>query len=207
MPGCWVCAGRTRREPWENVRRRTIVRTLLVVLASVTAVPDALSTLTGRYCADWSSRSVHYPPLSAEDLYRASGSTAEAVVGWLPASFDGLAVPGLVLYSGEPDAGIWLHEMTHQSQMRREGLPRFAALYAWDWLQGRYHGCGPLDAYRSVRFEREAHAVAHEHQTHMWWIFADGAAAAVRAELRHLGTTSLRPEGFLERVLDRLSDG
>ena len=201
-----LCAERVGREPWKGMRRRTIVRTLLVVLASVTVVPDTVSSLTGRYCDDWSSRPVRYPPLSAEDLYRASGGITEAEVGWLPASFEGLAMPGLVLYSGEPDAGIWLHEMTHQAQMHREGVLRFAALYTWDWVQGRYHGCGPLDAYRSVRFEREANAVAHQNQAHMQWIYRDGATPAVRAELRYMGTTSLRPESFFERILRHWHD-
>ena len=182
------------------MRRKLVFRSLLVLLSTVTVVPDAFSMLSGRYCDQWADRAIRYPALSAADLYRASGGVQEAEVAWLPASFHGLAAPGLVLYAGEADAAIWLHEMTHQAQMDRDGLPRFALNYGWDWVQGRYHGCGPLDAYQAVRYEREAYAVAATNQGHMQDLYERGSSAAMRTELRYMGTASLRPRGLLERL-------
>lgn len=152
---CFVVSGTVY-----GVLRSRWSRILLALIALVTVVPDVFSVVAGRYCDDWSTRPVAHPPLPGELFAASAESVREVKVSWLPAGFSGLAFPGAVLFDGEPAASVWLHEMTHQAQMRREGLLRYAFFYASDWVVGRYNGCGPLEAYESVRFEKEANLVA-----------------------------------------------
>lgn len=135
------------------------LRVACVSVSLVTVVPDVVSVATGRYCQDWYNRSLPHEPLSGDLFADAAESSSEVQVSWLPAGFSGLSLPGVVLYSEEPEASLWLHEMTHQAQMRREGLLRYSFNYAKDWVVGRYQGCGPLESYRAIRYEREAQQV------------------------------------------------
>jgi len=151
LPGFGTVYG-VFRSRWSKV--------LLAAVASVTVFPDVFSVAAGRHCGDWSTRPVAHPPLSGELFATSAESVQELEVSWLPAGFSGLALPGVVFFDSEPEASVWLHEMTHQAQMRREGLLRYAFLYASDWVVGRYNGCGPLESYGAVRFEREANLIA-----------------------------------------------
>lgn len=84
--------------------------------------------------------------------------------GLFPPGFGGFALPDRIILSSrlgdelrhtDREHLIW-HEMVHIEQMRQEGAPRFAFVYATDWLRGRWSGCGSFAAYEAIRYEREA---------------------------------------------------
>ena len=52
------------------------------------------------------------------------------------------------------------HELVHVRQWKLAGTVRFLAVYLSDYLRGRMRGLGHGAAYRSIRYETEADAVA-----------------------------------------------
>ena len=57
-------------------------------------------------------------------------------------------------------AQLLVHELTHIEQLRRMGVLRHVAQYLSDYMRGRLRRVGHWDAYRAVRLEVEARAVA-----------------------------------------------
>jgi len=57
-------------------------------------------------------------------------------------------------------ARLLVHELTHIEQLRRMGVMRHVAQYLADYVRGRLRRVGHWDAYRGVRLEVEARAVA-----------------------------------------------
>jgi hypothetical protein len=53
---------------------------------------------------------------------------------------------------------LMVHELMHVEQLRRHGVPAHTLRYAADYVRGRRRGLRHWDAYRAVRFEREARA-------------------------------------------------
>ncbi|MDQ3782444.1 MAG: hypothetical protein M3349_05830 [Actinomycetota bacterium] len=53
-----------------------------------------------------------------------------------------------------------VHELAHLDQYRRIGALRHIARYTGDYLSARWHGRNHWDAYRDIRLEVEARAVA-----------------------------------------------
>lgn len=53
-----------------------------------------------------------------------------------------------------------VHELAHLDQYRRIGALRHIAGYTGDYLSARWHGRNHWDAYRDIRLEIEARAVA-----------------------------------------------
>lgn len=160
--------------------------------------------LSGRSCESWSSRRLAPVALPGEVFAEAVENTQETDIAWLPAGFSGLSLPGLVLYSGDPDVSLWLHEMTHQAQMRREGVLRYGFNYARDWIVGRYQGCGPLDSYHAIRYEREAHGVARVRSASVVDAYGAGDRTALVAEIRSLDDVGSGGRRFYQYLTDLL---
>jgi hypothetical protein len=57
-------------------------------------------------------------------------------------------------------AQLLVHELTHIEQLRRMGVLRHVAQYTADYVRGRFRRVGHWDAYRAIRLEVEARAVA-----------------------------------------------
>jgi hypothetical protein len=83
---------------------------------------------------------------------------------FLPPGFGGVALPDRIIVSSRLRAErrlsdreyiVW-HEIVHVEQMHQEGVPRFAFVYAADWIRGRWSGCGSFSSYEAIRYEREA---------------------------------------------------
>ena len=164
------------RRTWKVLRA-----TVIVFVLSAYVIPDVTATLTGASCASWQRRDVVLDTMVTDSIVDAARDTSEVQVPFLPGGAGGLALPGIVAFDGEPEASLWVHEMAHQVQMDREGLLRFAATYTYDWFQGRYHGCGPGDAYRTVRYELEAQAAGRHIDDVMREAFTEGRGAMVLA--------------------------
>jgi hypothetical protein len=67
-----------------------------------------------------------------------------------------------VVLSDDPSVlGLLLiHEFVHVRQWAHAGPVRFLARYLWDYTRGRLTGRSHLEAYRSIRYEAEARAIA-----------------------------------------------
>ena len=57
-------------------------------------------------------------------------------------------------------AQLLVHELTHIEQLRRLGVLRHVGQYTADYVRGRLQRVGHWDAYRAIRLEVEARAVA-----------------------------------------------
>jgi hypothetical protein len=122
-------------------------------------------------CDSWRKRPVDYTDLTVFELTALRDATPvhqppapiSAVV--FPGTMAGIALPGRVVLASktthrteERDA-LLLHELVHVEQMKRHGIPRFAANYSRDWLSGRLRGCGTFQSYQLIRYELEADAL------------------------------------------------
>lgn len=60
----------------------------------------------------------------------------------------------------EPDVSpqVVAHELVHQKQMDRHGIPGFYARYLWEYAKGLLHYRNHDQAYRNNPFEAEAYA-------------------------------------------------
>jgi hypothetical protein len=146
----------TRRRFQHGLLRRTVFGFVLVAYV----IPDVYSSVSGASCDGWRGRYVGDAHLDTEALVAVSKDTTQVRIPVLPAGFSGMALPGVVAFDGEPGAELWVHEMIHQQQMNDSGVARFTATYVVDWFVGRYHGCGPRDAYSAVRYETQARRAA-----------------------------------------------
>ncbi len=55
-------------------------------------------------------------------------------------------------------ARLVVHEVIHVSQWRQTGTAKFAVIYAFDYVRGRFQRRGHEDAYHGIRYEIEARA-------------------------------------------------
>lgn len=63
-----------------------------------------------------------------------------------------------LIFACRPLAGVdENHERIHLAQQRELLVLGFYLLYAWDYMMGRLIGLPPEQAYREIRFEREAY--------------------------------------------------
>lgn len=77
---------------------------------------------------------------------------------WLPVDADAITFGRHVFFrDGLPSQSLVAHELVHVRQYAELGIPRFIALYCWDYLVGRLNGLDHKTAYRSIRFEAEAY--------------------------------------------------
>lgn len=155
-------SNRTPPAPRRSFRRRLLRRSVLGFVLVAYVIPDVYSSVSGASCDEWRSRDVGHTPLDTEALVEISKDTTQLRIPVLPAGFSGMALPGVVAFDREPSPELWVHEMVHQQQMHDHGVARFAATYVVDWFTGRYHGCGPRDAYSAVRYETQAWLAANK---------------------------------------------
>ena len=121
-------------------------------------------------CLSWKERWIAYTDTTPARLHSLRAQTPVheapglASLGLLPGDFGGVALPDRIIISLRRNSGmthtdkehlIW-HEIVHVEQMRQDGLGAFLLRYVTDWMRGRWHGCGMLDAYEAIRYEREA---------------------------------------------------
>ena len=159
---------------WRWAVRLTRMYLLLFVLG-----PFMWSGVTGRTCATWSQRDVAALEAPSTDLAVAAASMHHIEVPILPAGWTGFAVPGATLLASDGTFDVVIHEAAHQIQMQQDGLVRYTLRYSSDWVRGLYSGCGPFDAYRSVRYEIQARDVQHRVPANAWGIAEGTEAGAV----------------------------
>ena len=58
--------------------------------------------------------------------------------------------------SDYPERIIW-HEVCHAIQQQIHGMPKYIYYHCKDWLQNKKNGMSNYDAYRNIRWEREAY--------------------------------------------------
>lgn len=77
---------------------------------------------------------------------------------YLPEGVDAITIKDHILFrSDKPSENLIRHEMTHVEQYRKEGAVRFLTIYAIDYVFGRLRGLSHKEAYRAVRYEKEAY--------------------------------------------------
>lgn len=155
------------------------------MLLAVLVTPDAYATLAGRSCGDWAARNAKGAGISMRDVADAAADTQERFAPALPFGYDAVATPGWVLYATDPNAELWVHEMAHQAQMRRDGALRYGWRYAREWLAGRFSGCGTLDAKRNIGYEREAELLGRQLNRHLEALWVDGDFRYLLEHMRH----------------------
>ena len=85
----------------------------------------------------------------------------------------GITLFPFIFVGDEGDDRLINHESIHIAQYRELFVIGFLLLYAWDFLYGFAKYRNYDDAYRSIRFEREAYANEHdEHYLEMRQRFA-----------------------------------
>lgn len=138
-----------------------MARIVVVVLVAVFwVVPDAVTLLTQAECGRWEDRERADERVRLAEIAGVAGDVGTVQLGFLPGELRGLALPGTVVFTGEPAPHLWVHEMAHQVQMRRDGVAVFSIRYVADWYRGRLHGCGFYDAYKAIGYELDAEAAA-----------------------------------------------
>lgn len=60
----------------------------------------------------------------------------------------------------DPGGQLLVHELVHVRQWRTDGFLRFILTYTLDYVRGRLRGARHTEAYRSIRYEVEAVAIA-----------------------------------------------
>ncbi len=74
--------------------------------------------------------------------------------------YKGMTVGNLIMIShSEEDCPEWLlkHEQVHVQQQKDWWYLPYYAVYAWDYIVGRFNGLTHWGAYRDIRFEKEAY--------------------------------------------------
>lgn len=131
---------------------------LLILILTPTAGADIWAAANRSSCSDWAKRPVQVREMTLDDIeqhYAAPVLTIRNAPGWTW----GIALPGVTILEEGSDFRAWAHEQAHQAQMRQDGYARYLARYTYEWLRGRYAGCGTHDAYRSISYEIEARAL------------------------------------------------
>lgn len=148
-------------EPAEGARRRALTRRAasmlaMLIIASVTIIPDLHAAHTRATCYTWSLRTIDLRPITFEQI--ASGADTQMVitVPEMPLWIGGAALPGVTLVAQDAGPTLWIHEQVHQIQMQQDGHFTFLTNYITDWYRGRFAGCGAFDAYQAIGYEREA---------------------------------------------------
>jgi hypothetical protein len=149
-------------EPRDRPQRLRVARISLVLFVVVFwLVPDVVVVLSRAECARWESRSRERERVSLTEIAEIAAGV-ETLQLELPGALRGLALPGAVVFTAEPAPHLWVHEMAHQVQMRRDGVGAFSTRYVADWYLGRLNGCGFFDAYRAIGYELDAEASARQ---------------------------------------------
>lgn len=125
-------------------------------------IPDAVVVVSQAECASWENRFEKLDRVSLREIGEVAAGVETVELGFVPGSLRGLALPGAVVFTAEPLPYLWVHEMAHQVQMRRDGVVGFAVRYATDWYRGRLHGCGFFDSYEAISYELEAEETARQ---------------------------------------------
>lgn len=137
------------------MKRGVAVYMVLAVIA-----PFGWSTITGASCGEWSRRPIDRMEFEVEDLVIEAAERATLQVPMLPAGSKGFALVGvgvtLVTAEGVEDGRLLSHEAIHHMQVERDGLAKYSVKYVVEWFQGRWHGCGPYDAYEAISYETQA---------------------------------------------------
>lgn len=74
--------------------------------------------------------------------------------------FKAINLFGVLFVRGDekPDGDLLNHEAIHSRQMRELLYAGFYIIYLLEWIGGLLSGKGPVEAYRSISFEKEAYA-------------------------------------------------
>ncbi len=166
------------RERPKKLRVRRAVRVVSVVFVVVFwMVPDVVVVLSRAECAQWETRPRERERVSLSEIAEVA-TEVETVQLELPGALRGLALPGAVVFSAEPAPYLWVHEMAHQVQMRRDGVVSFSLRYVADWYRGRLNGCGFFDAYHAIGYELDADATARQVGASLRSVWREGSREA-----------------------------
>lgn len=140
---------------------------LLLLSFCYMLLPVVVHAAYPQRCPAWSSREITKDKVSASEMLSLAHDTRIIKVPSRLAAIlprQGLSLPGLIALPDsrtvEPASMLLWHEVAHQYQYRRDGLPRFFAKYVFEWHRGLLSGCSFADAYRSISYEREAGSIA-----------------------------------------------
>jgi hypothetical protein len=146
------------------VRRGRTVHTLALTLCTfalaVSTTPDAVSLYRGRSCHTWAHRLVDLTG-PAQAAARADAATLTAKPAGGPDSSDPEEVAGKLAARSRDDALALAASQYLQASRREDGAIPSAAVDVGEWLQGRFAGCGPVDAARARSRSRQSRYFAH----------------------------------------------
>jgi hypothetical protein len=131
--------------------RKGLVRSF-VVLSVALLLPETYATATGQSCEMWLARPLSEKNPPTEELL--AQSVAVTRVRSLPAGYNGLTLSdSTVLLERDASYRTLLHELAHTHQIAAHGRLAYSASYAWQWYEGRWHGCSVQDARHGISFE------------------------------------------------------
>lgn len=74
-----------------------------------------------------------------------------------PLKINAIVLYPFVLYCDKhPSEDLIIHEQTHLTQIKRDGVLQFYFRYLKEYFSGRKQGLNHYEAYRNISYEREA---------------------------------------------------
>jgi hypothetical protein len=77
----------------------------------------------------------------------------------VPPGSDGFTLGKHVFTRPGVSQGLINHEAVHVAQYAQDGIPKFLAVYLYDYLKNLVRYRDPNKAYRNIRYEKEAYDI------------------------------------------------